>query len=281
MAITNFIPEVWSPRILENIRTSLVFGGPSIVNRDYEGEIRNAGDTVRINSIGALTVGSYTQNTDISSPEVLSDDTRSLVIDQSRYTNFTLDDVDRAQANANLMDAAMRQAGYDLAKDMDGYLAGLMADEATDITGDITDATPSAESAYEDLVDLMTALDEADCPRDGRFVVVSPAFHGLLLRDNRFVDASRSGSTDALRNGRAGNAAGFDIFTSNQVPAGGAEGTKAILAGHRQATTVAEQVNKVEAYRLEARFADAVKVLMVYGAKVIRPEFLVKADLTV
>lgn len=278
MAITNFIPTVWSPRILENVRTSLVFGGPTVVNRDYEGEIRGAGDTVKINNIGALTVGTYTENSDIDAPEALSDDTRSLVIDQQRYTNFQLDDVDRAQANVNLMDAAMRESAYALAKDMDQYLSGLMADDATDATGDITATTPDKDTAYENFVDLMAKLDEADCPRDGRFIVINPAYMGLLLRDQRFIDAGASGSTAALTNGRIGRAAGFDVFSSNLLP--DVDGDKVIFAGHRNATTVAEQVNKVEAYRLEQRFADGVKVLMVYGAKVIRPEFLVKATVT-
>lgn len=34
MAITNFIPEVWSAAILEALRAKLVF--PSLCNRDYE-----------------------------------------------------------------------------------------------------------------------------------------------------------------------------------------------------------------------------------------------------
>ena len=38
MAITNFIPEVWSAAILEALRAKLVF--PSLCNRDYEGDIR-------------------------------------------------------------------------------------------------------------------------------------------------------------------------------------------------------------------------------------------------
>ena len=56
MAIDNFIATIWSARILENLQKSLVYGQPSVVNRDYEGEIRDLGSTVKINSIGPITV---------------------------------------------------------------------------------------------------------------------------------------------------------------------------------------------------------------------------------
>ena len=54
MAITNFIPEVWSAAILEALRAKLVF--PSLCNRDYEGDIREAGDTVHITGYDDVTV---------------------------------------------------------------------------------------------------------------------------------------------------------------------------------------------------------------------------------
>ena len=274
MSISNFIPSLWSPRVLENLRSALVYGGPGVANRDYEGDIRNAGDSVRINNIGSLSVGTYVRDTDLDSPQVLSDESRTLTIDQQKYTIFALDDVDKAQSNANLMDAAMREAGYALALDMDGFLSGTMADEATSVS--VTSSTPDKDTAYEDLVDLAIALDEADAPRDGRFVVVPPAFMGLLLRDSRFINAQASGSTAPLLNGRIGQAAGFTVYQSNLTPSG--EGTKFIIAGHPSATTVAEQINKVEAYRSPTRFADTVRILNVYGAKVIRPTSLVKAE---
>ena len=68
MALTNFIPEIWSARLLQNLHSPLVYGQPGIVNREYEGEIREAGDTVRINAIGPVTVGTYTRNSDLGTP---------------------------------------------------------------------------------------------------------------------------------------------------------------------------------------------------------------------
>lgn len=272
MAIDNFIPEVWSARLLMNLRKFLVYGQAGVVNRDYEGEINQAGDTVRINSIGPVTVGTYTKNNNIGDPETLTDAQQTLLIDQAKYFNFQVDDIDRAQQKPQVMDAAMQEAGYGLRDVADQFIAGLYTGVAAGNTigDDVTPIVPTKTDAYEYLVDLATILTDAKVPQDGRWVVVPPWFYGLLLKDDRFVDASKSGSTDALRNGQVGRAAGFDVLQSHNVP--NTAGTKyKIIAGHPMAISYAEQINKVEAYRPEKRFADAVKGLHLYGAKLVRP----------
>lgn len=265
MAINHFKREVWAGAILSNLRTSLVFGQDGVINRSYEGEVRG-GASVRINSIGGLSVVDYTPNTDLDAPGALSDDKVTLTIDQLKAVQFQIDDVDAAQVNANLMGEATAEAAYALAKDIDSYIAGLMADGVAE-ANQLGEISPTAETAYETLVDLSVKLDEADCPSTGRWVVVTPAFHGLLLKDSRFVGAGTSG--DVLANGMVGTAAGFRVLASNQ--------TEAIVAGHSSAVTVASQIDKVEAFRLEKRFADGVKALHVYGAKVVRPTCLASA----
>jgi len=272
VAIDNFIPEVWSARLLMNLRKFLVYGQAGVVNRDYEGEINQAGDTVRINSIGPVTVGSYVKNTNIGDPETLTDAQQSLLIDQAKYFNFQVDDIDRAQQKPQVMDAAMQEAGYGLRDVADQFIAGLYTGVAAGNTvgDDTTPIVPTKTNAYEYLVDLATMLTDAKVPQDGRWVVVPPWFYGLLLKDDRFVDASKSGSADALRNGQVGRAAGFDVLQSHNVP--NTAGSKyKIIAGHPMAISYAEQINKVEAYRPEKRFADAVKGLHLYGAKLVRP----------
>lgn len=128
-------------------------------------------------------------------------------------------------------------------------------------------------SLAEYLVDLSVVLDEANAPIDGRFVVVPAWFHGLLLKDERFVKSGTRRSDEAIRNGEVGEAAGFSILKSNNVP--NTTGTKyKILAGHSIATAYVEQIVDVQTYKPEKRFGDAVKGLHVYGAKVVRPTCL-------
>ncbi|MEQ1604562.1 MAG: P22 phage major capsid protein family protein [Pyrinomonadaceae bacterium] len=272
----DFIPTVWAARLLVALEKSLVYGQTNVCNRDYEGEIRASGNTVKIASIGDVTVDDYTKDTDIGDPETLTDAEQTLLIDQAKYFNFYVDSVDRAQQNVNVLDEAMRRASWSLRDYADTFLAGAMeaaVDAGNKIGSTVTPKVPTKDDAYEYLVDLGVLLDEANVPIDGRFVVVPAWFHGLLLKDERFVKAGTRRSDTAIRNGEVGEAAGFAILKSNNVP--NTTGTKyKIIAGHSIATSYVEQIVDVQNYKPEKRFGDAVKGLHVYGAKVVRPTAL-------
>jgi len=284
MALENFIPEVWSARLLENLHRALVFGGNQIINRDYEGEIQQAGDTVRIRAIGAVTVGDYTKNSTIGNPQVLSDAQAMLTIDQQKYFNFQIDDVDAAQQMPKVMDAAMREAAYAMANVADQFIASKYVDVAVGNTVG-TDASPilvdgsgtAGTNLYERLVDQSTVLDENDVPAEGRWIVLPPKAEGLLLKDQRFVSYGTSDNLNRAQNGQIGRIAGFDIYKSNNVPTvvnGSSQTVYQIVGGHNMGWSFADQVNKVVAYRPEQRFADAMKGLHLFGAKVVQPHAL-------
>jgi N4-gp56 family major capsid protein len=274
MALNNFIPTVWANRLLAHLQKSLVYGQSGVVNRDYEGQIRQAGDSVKINSIGDITVKSYVKDTDIDAPETLIDASQMLQITESKYFNFAVDDVDKAQSSVSVMEEAMKRAGYKLKDTADQFLAALMAAAApaANLIGD--DNSPkdvtTASAAYEYLVDLGTVLDENNIPSEGRFVIVPSWFHGLMQKDDRFVKAGTLATDQVLRNGAIGEAAGFSVMKSNNV-LNTASNKYKVIAGHDMATSYAEQIVKVEAYRKERGFHDGVKGLHVYGAKVVRP----------
>lgn len=276
MSLDNFIPEVWANELLVNLNNEHVYANPGIINRDYEGEIRQAGDTVRISSIGRVTIGTYTKNTDIAAAETLNDAQAALLIDQQKYFNFQIDDVDQAQQRPQVMSAAMRESSYGLTDVEDQFIAGLYTDaDASNLIG--STASPKTDvstvGAYVYLVNLKVLLDTANVPTQGRWTVVPPWFHGYLLQDQRFVSFGTPDNLSVLANGKVGRAAGFDIYMSNNVP--NTTATKyRIIAGHSMAWSFAEQVTSVEGYRPQARFADAVKGLVVYGAKVVRPKAL-------
>lgn len=271
MAVTSFIPEIWNARLLNALRADLVY--TNLFNRNYEGEIRQAGDTVHINTITDITIKDYTRNTDIDNPEQLTTADQTLVVDQAKYYNFYLNDVDKAQALPGLIDAAMASASHGLAEAVDKYLAGLLASATGTITTGLgntsTPLTVTASSAYELLVDMKTAMDKANVPKLGRKVVLPPEFEGFMLKDARFADNGGKGE-NRLENGAVARAAGFDIYISNNVP--NTSGAKyKVIASTQESNTYAEQLIKTEAYRREKGFDDGVKGLLVYGAKIIRP----------
>jgi hypothetical protein len=242
-----------------------------VCNRDYEGDIRSSGNTVKIASVGDVDVNNYTKDTDIADPAILTDSAQTMNVYQKKYFNFYVDSLDRAQQNVNVLDTAMRRASWKLRDHADQYLAGLMATAvpAGNTIGTGTPIVPTKADPYEHLVDLSVLLDETDTPLNGRFCVVPAWFHGLLLKDDRFIKAGTMRSDRTLSNGAVGEAAGFTILKSNNVPNDEGEEYK-IIAGHSIATTYAEQILDVQAYKPEKRFGDAVKGLHVYGARVVR-----------
>lgn len=272
----DFIPTVWAARLLTALEGALIYGQANVSNRDYEGEIRKAGNTVKIASIGDVIVDTYVKDNDISDPQVLTDDELTMLIDRAKYFHFYVDSVDRAQQNVNVLDEAMRRSSWKLRDEADAFIANAMdtavpAGNKIGTTG--TPKVPTKADAYEYLVDLGVLLDESNTPIDGRFVVVPAWFHGLLLKDDRFIRSGTVAGDRRLANGFVGEAAGFSILKSNNVP--NTTGTKyKIIAGHSIATAYVEQIVDVQTYKPEKRFGDAVKGLHVYGAKVVRPNSL-------
>ena len=271
MAVTGFIPKLWSARLLNALDKSHVFA--NVVNRDYEGEIKKMGDTVHINTIGAVTIGTYTQNTDFTSgPETLATTDQTLTIDQAKYFNFQVDDIDAAQAAGDIMDKAMTRAAYGLADASDKYIAGILAG-AADASNTVSTSAVALTSSnvYENVVKMRTILDKANVPTAGRWLVIPPEMYALILLDDRFVKTGGEMAEGILRTGLVAQAAGFDIYLSNNcVSANVSEKvTYTITGGVDSAATYAEQIVSTEAYRPEKRFADAVKGLHVYGAKVV------------
>src|SRR5687768_6686842 len=118
MAITRFRPEIWSALLLSSLKKAHVY--VALCNRNWEGDIKAAGDTVRITSISRPTVNNYQRNTDIVYEE-LTDAQRTLVVDQEKYWAFTVDDIDQAQARASVMPEAMAESAYGVRDVSDQY----------------------------------------------------------------------------------------------------------------------------------------------------------------
>jgi len=272
MAVSTFIPTIWSARLLMHLDKALV--AKSFFNTDYEGEISDMGDTVRINQIGAINIFDYVRNTDMTTPQETATAAQDLIIDQGKAFNFQIDDVDRVQMRGDLMDAAMERSAYALAETEDTFLFNLL-DAAVPAANKAPASIASPEEVYEVLVKLRTIMVKNNVPYAGRVAALPPDAVAMLLKDERFVGTGGTEAESRLVAGLVGRAAGFDIFEVNTTP-----GDKTIIAGHPLASTFASQIVKTEAYRMEKRFADGVKGLSVYGAKVLVPKALASSVLT-
>jgi hypothetical protein len=274
MSVQNFISTVWSENLYQALDKKYI--AAANCNRDFEGEIREKGNKVRICGIENVSVSDYTKNSNMSSPETLADNYRDLVIDQAKYFNFQIDDVDRAQGSPKLMGLAMKNAASALANAADKYIYSLYGEAASNIT----DEAVTVEKIIDHLIDARTKLFAKNVSDASDIVIeVSPAIAGLILKAK--VNLSTD-NTDSLENGCLGSIGGCKIFVSNNITSLRTETgmTYKCIARTKRAIAFAEQLSEIDAYRPELRFADAVKGLHLYGAKVVYPEEMVLLDLT-
>lgn len=279
MAITNFIPTIWS----ETLATSLdqKYVGVANCNRAYEGDIREKGAVVKICGVGSVTVGDYTKNTDMNAPQTLDDTVKELQINQAKYFNFQIDDIDRAQASPKLMGEAMRVASSALAKTADQYVYSLYSQAGTTVSN----SAATAQNVIDTLIQARTAL-YANGVNDMNDVVleVTPDVAALILKAKITLSTDNG---EALEAGCLGSLGGCRIYVSSDVATVTVgEGEAAVkhhkcLARTKRAIAFAEQLSDIDAYRPEKRFADAVKGLHLYGAKVVYPNELVLMDMVI
>lgn len=292
----NFIPEIWSGKLIENFYDATVLA--SISNTDYEGEIRSMGDTVNIRTTPEITIKTYVKGQSLSvenpdKPKI------QLLIENGEYFACIEDDVDKVQSDIQLMDTWSKDASERMKIKIDqrvltDILPGISAfnkgANAGRISGNInlgTTGTPAALTkdgasstipVIDYLVDLGTVLDEANCPEGDRFVVIPAKMAGMIKKSD-LKDASLTGDgTSILRNGRLGMIDRFTVYMSHNLSV--TSGKFSIIAGHKMGFTFASQMTEMETIRSETTFGNIIRGLQVYGYKVVKPEALAMGVIT-
>ena len=283
MTVANglYTPELWAKELNRLMLDSGVM--VDCVNTKYEGLIKNEGDTVHIQTPGAVTIGNYNDTTAISY-QALDGDTQTLVIDQKKYWGFVVKDIEKVQANVDYAQAYIKNAKKALVNAQDAFLLSKAAD--ADINNQIGAVTLTKDNVYSKIVEIRTKLREANAIDDNGldgtnkkpWLVVSPSILGVILQAPEFIHATKAGD-ETLRKGAVGTIAGVDIKESTVLKAVDSETT--ILAGTTEAITFAQQIIKVETLKDKDFFGDYVRGLYVYGAKTVNPKCLVTMDVTI
>lgn len=267
MSISNFIPEIWSQTLLISLKEAHI--GANLVNRNYQGDIANQGDTVHITTPSAIPISDY-DGSDFDFDEVASTQ-QSLVIDQAKAFHFQIRDLDQVQSNVELRQPFTQEAGHGLGRAADQFIFEAYSEAAA------ANVLEGFADPYDQLTLAAQRLSEANVPDQGRWAVIDPAGIRALSNDPAFQRASDLGDQTS-REGFMGRAAGFDVYMSNNLVT--VEGTGEdpdvthYLYGHNMAITFADQLLNIEAGRREKNFGDFVKGLHVYGKKVVRPTAL-------
>ncbi len=277
MADTNsysvFIPEIWSAKLNNMLEKECVM--LQCVNRNYEGEIKNQGDKVKIITPAPVTISTLTANS-ISYSE-LEPTSTDLVIDQKKFFAFKINDVAQVQSNADIMEAHLQNAKNAIEEVQDAYLLSMHAnvDEDNIVGSDTSPITLSKTTIYENFVNLAMKLKDSNAVKAGKrpWVVINPLVESYLLQSTEFIGANKV-ADETLREGAIGRIAGMDVLVStNLTPV---SNNYYIMAGTNDAITFASQLARIESLRDKDSFSDLVRGLYLYGAKTVQPKALAK-----
>ena len=264
MAITHFIPELWSAQMLQVWFNESVFA--ALVNREYEG-IATRGNTVHISGVVAPTIKDYKAANRTTSADAISDTGVDLLIDQEKSFDFYVDDIDRAQATGTL-ESYTTAAGQGLTADSETFLGNLLVSGGTPAT--TTSIPDTGDEAFDVVRDLRKQMNKAKVPSDNRVLVVNAEFEALLLGANSKLTAwNVSGDNQGLRNATLGSLLSFRTVVTNYLPS--VNSPQAVAFNTRCAAFVS-QIDQTEGLRAQDKFADRIRGLHVYGGKVVRPE---------
>lgn len=308
-----FIPTLWSGKLLAKFYQNTILA--EVTNTDYEGELKNQGDTVRIRLAPSISIQDYTVGQNLSY-EVPTPIFQDMQVNKGKYFGVQVNDVLAYQSDMDLMNMFTEDAAKQLkiaienevffnsfitegpAAANEGGAAGAISaayDLGTDVAP-IDQATP--ENVLNTILRMATVLDEQNVPEDGRFLIISPFDRQLLMQSNIAQAYFTGDQSSTIRTGKIGMLDRFTVYVSNLLPkgeagkalvpglsatSGGATVTNAkarrvMVAGTKQATSFAMTVDKTEPLRNQTDFGDIVRGLAVYGRKVVKPEALVVAQ---
>ena len=285
MSFANFVPTVWNATILEELKRKRVFVGDCY--NVYEGEIANAGDSVVFQGLGdpTITVVDYKdRNEEIPAPEFVEDQSLKMDIRQIRVFNFVVGDIDKAVARGEHLRRYATRAAARLADQQDTYVAKLATAKEMprlfssakkvivgNSTADAMNALDIIDYAYEKLA-------ENDVPDSTEVIMtVTPRFYTIVKKIYRDLDTDNS---DIMKRGRVGTYGNVTIKMSNNC-AKSADGlTDHIMIRTKEAIGFADALTETVPYRPEKLFADAIKGLSLFDAKIIRPKQCFGIDVT-
>ncbi len=291
--VTNFpeysgimIPEVWSSKMLVKFYDATFLS--EISNTDYEGEIKNQGDTVHIRTTPNITIKDHKIGQKLTY-ETPTPSLVDLVIDKGKSWSFISDDIVKGQADYAYVEnwtgdaAEQLKIAIETAVLADVYASAHAANKG--LTAGRKSASYNMGAAgspvaldktniLDYIVDMGSVLDEQNVPESSRWLLLPPWACGLIKKSD-LKDASLSGDgTSLLRNGRVGMIDRFTIYMTNLLYVTVTTNNPTnIIFGHKSALTFATQLTKNEGpMRDKDYFGDFYRGLQVYGYSVIKKE---------
>lgn len=282
MSYQNFIPTVWNEQIDRELERLCVFAEDC--NRKYEGKVKDKGESVKILGVGKPTIRSIAKadrNNDIEAAETIEDTSIIMVIDQIRYFNYKVGDIDKAQAVGGVMDALQEETSEGLANEVDTYIANLAKEKQAVKLYPTAKTVVVAKTEAAGERNVLRVLDDAAKVLYKNDVKTSTPIIATVDVDFYMAFREAYGDKDTdnskiLKNGKVAMYGNITIKMSNNVAKDG--NTSLIQVKTKRAIAYAKPLTHTEPYRPENGFADAVKGFILFGAKIVRPKEMVVAN---
>lgn len=270
MAYQNFIPTVWAEAINRDLERAHVFVADT--NRQYEGDVKQKGDSVRILGVGKPTITTQTgKKITLNGAEDVADQSITLNINQVAYFNYKVDDIDKRQAVGGLMEALSKETSEGLADVMDKFVANMsLAKEAVVFNSAATAITK--DNILTTIDDMLVKLLENDVKRSSKITLTLPPKMAMILKQ-AYVDLDTDNSKK-LENGVIGKYNGILIKESNNC-ATDTSGNYMVQLKTDRAIAFVNPMTHIEPYRPENGFSDAVKGFILYDGIIARPKELI------
>lgn len=270
MSYRNFSPKIWAKQINRELERAMVFAEDC--NRQYEGDVKQMGDTVKVLGVGKPTITKQVGGSIVlQDPEAVEDTSVDMVINHVAYFNYLVDDIDRRQAVGGLMDALSAESSEGTANAMDEDIAALAGSrDAPKLFKSTTAIT--VDNILKTIDKGVQVLMEHDVKAETKIIITIPPWFKTILKQ-AYVQLDTNNSA-MLKNGRIGQYDNVIVKMSNNCHRNSDNGHDIMLRTQR-AVAFANPLTHVEPYRPEKRFADAVKGFVLYGTKIVRPKELI------
>ena len=272
MAISHFQQTIWSKSIQEALKT--ITSLRNHCDFMYEKDSKNAKE-VKILNVTRPTIRTYVPGNALTL-EAASDGSQTLQINQYRYFDFEVEDIDKAQSVPGLMEALTKEAARGLAEEGDKYVAGLIetATEAGTIGKSSSVISLTKANAMASVEDGFAYLYGKNCKVSDEFYLELAPVPFTIYRQS--LTELSTNNPEILKKGAVGRINNAYVCVENLLPTGatgtGADDIYYNVLRTSKAIAFVEQIDKVEAFRPESAFQDAVKALYVFGAKIVRPD---------
>lgn len=269
MAVANFKKQVWSSKIQHQLET--ITSLKDHCDFEFEGEVKQA-ERIKILGVVRPTIRTYVPGTALVR-EGANDNAQYMDIDQFRYFDFEVDDVEKAQAQKGLIEALSKEATLGLSEEADAYVASLVVkDKANLNSANSTDISTVTDGGISIIEGGFATLYGNNCkPSDTFHLEITPEWYTILRPEIITLDTNNS---ELIKKGYVGKYANALISIENMLGTwnDGTRDTKLAMLRTNKAIAFAGQIDKVEAYRPQDAFSDAIKGLYVFGSKIVRPE---------